>query len=82
MGSLLSTSKYSYHIYKKFGDDVYLAYWPSSGFGQYCTDLSTAEQEFDKESKNGSCRLIRHKTVIEDGHIIGVIAGGDTLKEC
>ena len=43
-----SSTAYSYHIHKKFGDDYYVAWWPASGFGQYCTDQKQAIKEYKK----------------------------------
>ena len=80
MGNLLSSPQYSYHIYKKI-DNTYLSWWPLSNAGQYCTDLEDAEEEFEKECKNGPCRLMRRETLTIKGIIIGVKEDGTILQE-
>lgn len=65
---------YSYHIEKNFGG-YYLAVWPYSGFGQYCTKESDALKQYEIEAKDGPCRVVRYKAVIINGKVIGCTQG-------
>jgi len=80
--NLFKPPKYSYHIFKKFGNDTYLAWWPLSGFDQYCTNLKIAEKQFEKECQDGSCKLIQYDTVVSKGKIIGITGEPIILKNC
>lgn len=72
--------KYSYHIFKKFGSDTYLAWWPLSGLDQYCTDIKIAEKQFEKECEDGSFKLLQYDTVVSNGKIIGINGDPITIK--
>lgn len=74
--------KYSYHIFKKFGNDTYLAWWPISGFGEYCSNIKIAEKQFEKECDDGSCKLIQYDAVVSKGKIIGITGEPIILKLC
>jgi hypothetical protein len=70
----------SYHIYKKLGDH-YVAWWPLSGFGQYCTNLNEAKREFEEEKKKGPCKLMEFTAVRQNYQIVGITGVGKVIEE-
>jgi len=79
MGQSDSKLDYSYHIEQKFGRD-YIPIWPASGFGDYCTNKSEALNQYKKEQTN-VCRVVRYKSVIQNGIVIGCVEGTEEIVQ-
>lgn len=74
---------YSYHVQKKFGDDYWVAWWPASGFGQYCINQKQAIKEYQKcvhENPTDEFQLIRQPAVCANGNVVGVTGFPEVIE--
>ena len=76
MGQSSSKLDYSYHIEQKIGGN-YISIWPMSGFGDYCTSKSEALKQYKKQQN--ACRVVRYKSVIQNGIVIGCFEGTEEI---
>lgn len=70
----------SYHICKKFGD-IYIFWWPLCGNGEYCNDLDVAKVVFEKEKKDGPCRLMEYEATFKNNRFVGITGEGKIIAQ-
>ena len=83
---LFGSPLFSYHVKKDFGNNEFLYWWPSSGFGKYCTDEKEARFMFEKISNDepdSSLQLVKFPCVTSTFRwkILGITGNGEKLAE-
>jgi hypothetical protein len=80
---------YSYHILKDVGNNTFEFWWPHHYFGEYCSTLKTAEDQFDfmiSKNPNDSFRLVRYYAMVHwnffmDDPVFSIYGKEEVLRE-